>query len=86
MVLVILVLVVSIVMQRNRVELLEWIGNLAARRSQIAVQGYALHLTGAYTKAIVYSRATKVDTMTFLDVSEIHSVDTTALVGYDRRF
>jgi hypothetical protein len=86
MVLVILMLVVSIVMQRNRVELFEWIGNFAARRSQIAVQWYTLHLTGAYTKAVVYPRATKVDTMTFLDVSEIHSVDTTALVGYDRRF
>lgn len=41
----ILMLVVSIVMQRNGVELLEWIRELAARRGQIAIEGYTLHLT-----------------------------------------
>jgi len=84
-VLVVLMLVVSIVMQRNRVELLEWICDLTTRRGQVAVQRNTLHLACVHTKALVYLGTTKIDTVTFPDISEIHSVDTAALVGYDRR-
>ena len=79
-----MVLVVSIVMQRNRVELLERICDLATRRGQVAVQRHTLHLTCVYTKALVDLGTAKIDTMTFLDISEVHSVDTAALVGYNR--
>lgn len=76
---------VALMMQRDAVELLEGIRDLAAGGREAGVERHALHLAGAHAEALVRAAA-EVDALRFLDVAEVQSVDAAALVGDDGRF
>jgi hypothetical protein len=67
---------VTVVMQSHAVELLERIRDLVARRGEAGIQRYTLQLARAVAD---------IDTVRLLDVAEVQSVDTAALVGDDWR-
>lgn len=79
--------IVSVMMQRDAVELLEGIRDLAAGSREPGVERDALHLAGAHAEALVGAAAgAEVDALGLLDVAEIQGVDAAALVGDDGGF
>ena len=68
------VVVVAVVVQRDAVELLERIGNLAHGSRKARVQGHALDLGRP-----------NVHTLALLDIPEVGCLDSVALVRNDRR-
>lgn len=75
--LVVAVVIVAIVMQRNAVEAKEGISNFVARRRQAAVKRNTLQVARLLT--------TDIHTLTLLDVAEVERVNPTTGVGDNRR-
>lgn len=72
---VIRVMIISIMMQRDTVELLERINDFPTRRCQATIQRYALHGPGV----------ANVHALALLHVAEVDGINAAALVGDDRR-
>jgi len=68
------VVIVAIMMQRNAIEFFKRVGKLAHRRREAGIEGNAFN-----------SRRANVYALAFLDVAEIGRLDTSALVRDDRR-
>lgn len=79
--------IVAIMMQRDAVELLERVRDLAAGRREPGVERDALHLAGAHAEALVGAAAgAEVDALGLLDVAEVEGVNAAALIGDDGGF
>jgi hypothetical protein len=71
-------MLVAIMVQRDRVEVLEWVRHIASRCGKTTIQWNTLERHG--------SGATDVDTLALLDISKVDRVDSTlALIGDDGR-
>ena len=85
------VVIVSIVMQRHRIEFLEWVGNLATGRRQPAVKGYTFDFASRHLPALVLivhrvsGAVAEIDRVRLFDVSEVDGIDATALIGDNGR-
>jgi hypothetical protein len=83
-------MLIALMMQRNRIELLKRIRNLTPRRIQARIQGHALHLRRRHLPALILAHnnipVAEVDGLRFLDIPEINRVDAAALVGNYGRF
>lgn len=79
-------IVIAFVMQRNTVELLERIRNLASRSLQSRIQRNAFHLACNNPKPLVRSPgmvSTHIDTVAFFHIAEVDSIDASALIRND---
>jgi len=82
--------IISVMMQRDRVELFEGIGDFTTGRGEAAVKWDTFHLAGGKTEAFVRAGCggggAEVDRVRFFHVTEVDRVDAAALVGNDWGF
>lgn len=75
-------MIIPVMMQRNAVKLLKGIHNLPTRRIQSGIKRYTLHLAGGNTETFIGSQ---VHAVTFLDISKVDGIDAAARVRDDGR-
>lgn len=79
-VLVLHLVLIAVVVESNRVELLEWINDsLASGCSQSRIERHA------FWQSHEASCSTDINTLTFFHISEVHRVDTASLMRNHRR-
>lgn len=80
------VVVVTIMMQGDTVELFEWIEYLASRCGEPRIKGHTLHFARADTETLVDSSTAlraQIDAVALLDVTKVDRVDAAALIRDD---